>query len=181
MKKILFASLIAAFASILFTSCNNGVYDADPTTTNSNGNPLNPGGNGNGGSSFNWTGTDPMSAKINGTAWQATSISYVPGMAGLPAFVTGSGPNNSSILVYIPDNATANSVTSFNSTVTASYSANTTSGNPNDVYAASLGSGGQVQIIANDATHVTGKFYFGGKNIVGTISDITEGYFTATK
>jgi len=184
MKKILYSVLFAAFAAAGLSSCMNGDYDANPTGVVGGNNPLNPpggGGGGGGGNSFNWTGTDPMSAKVDGNAWQATSTTYIPSMVGFPASVTGTGPNNTAILVNIPDGAAANSVTNFGSMVTASWSANTTSGNPDDVYGAALGSGGAIQILENDATHVKGKFYFNAKNTSGTAVNITEGYFTATK
>ena len=183
MKKILFSILIAASASAGFSSCMNGDYDANPGGVVNGNNPLNPpgSGGGGGGGSFNWNGTDPMSAKVDGNAWQAASTTYVPSIMGFPASVTGTGPNNTAILINIPDNAAANSVTSFGSSVTASWSANTVGGNPNDVYGAALGSGGSVQILENDATHVKGKFFFNAKNSSGTAVNVTEGYFTATK
>ena len=183
MKKILIASLFAVSAFGL-QSCNNGDYDVNPAVTASGTNPLNPtggGGGGGGGNNFNWTGTDPMSAKIDGTAWQASTGSYLPAVAGFPPIVSGKGPNNSSIIVNVPDNAAANTTQNFNSSYTATYSANTTSGSPNDVYSASLGSGGSVLVIENDATHIKGKFTFNGKNPAGTAITISEGYFNITK
>ncbi len=184
MKKIIFTSLFAAFAAAGLSSCMNGDYDANPTVTATGTNPLTPvntgGGGGGGNNSFNWNGTDPMSAKINGTGWQATDITFAPSVNGLPEAVVGNGPNNTAITVYIPENAAANSVTNFNSSITASWSANTMGG-ADDVYGAAFGSGGAVQILENDATHVKGKFYFNAKNLSGGAVTVTEGYFNATK
>ena len=185
MKKLFF--IVAAIGLMSMSSCMNGDYDANPVTSNSGPNPLNTGGNGGGGgggsnSKFDWSGTDPFSAKVDGVPFQSSIVLYVPAFAGVsPASVTASGPNNTSIFVSIPDNATPNSVTNFASPVSASYSANTMSGNIGDVYGSGLGSGGAVQIIEIDATHVKGKFYFNGKSTDGGSKNITEGYFNVTK
>lgn len=71
MKKIFLSTLFIAGAAIAMTSCNNGNYDADPNTNNSNvTNPWNNnnGNNGNGGGNNGGSVTlGTMKAKINGT------------------------------------------------------------------------------------------------------------------
>src|SRR5690554_4334214 len=72
--KILTLSAMLAAAVLSFASCNKQ-YDtevSDSQTNNSNNN--NNGGGGAGGSGFNWTGTAPMSAKINGVAFVPTEV-----------------------------------------------------------------------------------------------------------
>ncbi|RYZ50770.1 MAG: hypothetical protein EOP49_13295, partial [Sphingobacteriales bacterium] len=70
MKKFLRLTLLAAGLAFGMTSCNNGDYDTDPDIDNSQEiNPLNPKGGMN--TSFDWSGTEPMSMEVNGEAWKA--------------------------------------------------------------------------------------------------------------
>ncbi len=186
MKRILYASFFAAFAALSLASCMNGDYDADPFNASSTPNPLNQnqnsgGGTSGGNSSFNWTGTDPMSAKVNGTGWQAASFTYVPAFQSFPASVVGEASDQSAITIQLPTNPTIGSTYSFGSNISGSYSVNIKSTDPDNVYGSGLGSGGQVQVTEDDATHIKGKFYFSGKNINGQTRTITEGYFNVTK
>jgi hypothetical protein len=182
MKKILITSLLAACAAMSLSSCSKA-YDANPDGVASGTNPLNPpktGGGGGGGSNFNWSGTDPMSVKIDGTAYQATtgvfgsttvgtySFDYIAGVSGTDQFMVG-----------FPVDAAAGTYTFNNSGTAASFT--TVEGGSPTVYASSLGGSGSVQIIENDATHVKGKFFGVGKNAAGTSKDFTEGYFNVTK
>lgn len=185
MKRILYASFFAACAALSLASCMNGDYDADPNNVSTTTNPLNQGQNGGGGSggnsSFNWNGSDPMSAKVNGTGWQAAEFTYLPSMQGFPASVVGKAGDKSAITIQLPTNPTINSTYSFGSNLTGSYSVNIESSDPDNVYSAGLGGGGQIQITEDDATHIKGKFYFSGKNIGGQTRTISEGYFNVTK
>src|SRR5690606_31645003 len=104
MKKILFTSLIAACAAMGLSGCISGDYDANPDGTTSGANPLNPpgsggsggsgggggtGGSGNtGGPGFNWSGTDPWSAKVDG----------------VPLVVTGSGNSRGGYIITLHGN-----------------------------------------------------------------------------
>ena len=180
MKRILLASVFAACASMGLSSCMNGDYDANPKGTNTGQNPLNPPGGGNN-NSFNWSGTAPMSAKVDGTGWNANTGSYLPPGSGLPASVMALGPNNSAIGVMFPETIAPNTIINFDGTNNGSYTPDITSSDPNAKYNASMGSGGSLQILENDASHIKGKFYFNAKNPAGTTVNITEGYFDVTK
>ncbi len=63
MKCIVYSVLLFTGLSLL-VACSNGTYTANPSSNaNSSVNPLHPLTS----SQFNWKGTDPMSANINGT------------------------------------------------------------------------------------------------------------------
>jgi hypothetical protein len=188
MKQILYASFFAAAAAIGLSSCMNGDYDANPATNSTTINPLTQtggnGGTGGGGSNnnsnFNWSGTDPMSVKINGAGWQALAGTFTA-PPGFSAFVAGNGPENTTVSIDIPTNPTINTTYSFGSNLSARYFANLGSSNPDDNYSTTNGGSGQVQILENDATHIKGKFYFTAKNTVGGSRTLAEGYFNITK
>lgn len=179
MKKFLVASLFAASAAMGLSSCMNGDYDANPATNNSGGNPLNPGG-GSGGSNFDWSGTAPMSVKLDGNAWGPGNVSYMPSVGGLPAQVFAIN-NSEQLIIAFPETTAPNTVVAFSSSNFASYTTDMNSSDISTKYTASLGSGGAVQILENDASHVKGKFYFNAKNTSGGSKNITEGYFDVTK
>lgn len=188
MKKILYASALVAISMFGMASCMNGDYDANPADRATGENPLNQGGNnGSGGSNggnnsnFNWNGSDPMSAKVNGSGWQAADAMYVPAMTGFPATIVGTGGDNSAIVVSIPNNPTINTTYSFGNNLLGSYSTDMNSQNPDDRYVSGLGGNGQVMITENDDSHIKGKFYFTGKNSVGGSRTVNEGYFNVTK
>lgn len=179
MKKFLVATVFAATAAMGLTSCMNGDYDANPVTSNTGGNPLNPGG-GTGGSKFDWSGTAPMSVKLDGNAWGPGNVSYLPSIAGLPAQVFAIN-NSEEIIIMFPETTAPNTVLTFDNTNIGSYTSDMNSGDISTKYTAAMGSGGAVQILENDASHVKGKFYFNAKNSSGGAKNITEGYFDVTK
>ena len=187
MKRILYASFFAACAALSLASCMNGDYDADPTNVSTTTNPLNQnqnnGGGGGGGSNsnFDWNGSDPMSAKVNGSGWQAASFVYAPAQQGFPANVVGESGDKSTITIQLPTNPTVNTTYSFGSNLTASYLVEKNSQNPDDLFGAGFGGSGQIQITEDDATHIKGKFYFTAKNLAGQSRTISEGYFNVTK
>lgn len=185
MKKILLASLVS-FASIGFVACSNGDYDANPNTNNGNvTNPLNTNGGGNSGggnnSSFDWSGTDPMSAKVGGNAWQATSKLAI--VSGDLFLFQGYADDNTSIGFYVNNNATEGTVYDFtaSSVEQGMYVTDKTIMDPSLMYMASVGNGGQIKILENDASHMKGLFYFNGKTKAGEEITVTEGYFNVQK
>jgi hypothetical protein len=66
---VLVASLFA------FSACNNGKYDANPSSDLSNYvNPNNPKGGTN--TTFNWSGTAPFSCEMSSNTWIAESATF---------------------------------------------------------------------------------------------------------
>ncbi len=180
MKKLILAISVLFCTAATMTSCNNGAYDADPNTNNGGTtNPINTGGNGGGnnGGSFNWTGTDPLSAKIDGTPYQATSGS-ASDLVGFLTIDAGASSPSTSFLLFFPSNTAAGNTVNFSGTAFATYTdaANTMyNGSP------SGGGSGALKILENDATHVKGLFYGTLKSSGGATKTITEGYFNVKK
>jgi hypothetical protein len=185
MKRRLFSVLFVAMAGIAFTGCNNGVYDVDPKTDNTNiFNPLNPPGGLN--TSFGWGGTDPMSAEVNGVAWKADAIYLVD----LPtdndhwvvAGTNNSGDTSSCALVFRKD-VEAGKVYYLHIGNTEQYASYTSKqSDPNTVYASTLTQQGQIKILENDNTHIKGLFFFMGKSpATGLWINIGKGYFNVNK
>jgi hypothetical protein len=188
MKRLLYASIFATTAALGLSSCIRADYDADPKTVSNGVNPLtqtnnNNGGGNNGGNnnSFNWSGTDPMSAKIDGAAWQATAGEYQT-PSGFPVTVEAAADDGSFMRINIPTNATLNTVYTFSNNLTGSYAGPGAVGDPDQIYNAGQGGSGQIMITEEDASHIKGKFTFTGKNFSGKgTKTITEGYFNVNK
>ena len=172
MKKLVLSAALLITSSLAMISCNNGDYDANPDTNNSGTPPPVIGG---GGGSFDWSGTDPMSAKVDGNSFQATSGSgtYFPfnGSASISAEA-----NSRRIAIAIPENTAAGTVVNVNGMSSISITDNLT-----DVYSSSFGGNGSVKILENDATHIKGLFSGQCKNMSGAVKNISEGYFNITK
>lgn len=174
MKKLVLSAALLITSSLAMISCNNGDYDANPDTNNS-GTPPPVIGGGSGGGSFNWSGTDPMSAKIDGNAFQAAS--------GTGHYIAFSGSasisadnNGKTITILIPENTAAGATLNVGGSSSLTIQENIT-----DIYSSSFGGNGSVKILENDATHIKGLFYGQCKNMSGTAKSITDGYFNITK
>jgi hypothetical protein len=193
MKKLLLVAFSATL-SLGFFACNNGAYDANPNTNNSSTtNPLNQnnggnnggGNNGGGNSSFNWSGTDPMSALVDGVLWKAGSVKYTDqmGIIFISGFKNPSDPNTASMNFSFQNTTIeAGKIYEFN-TANPNYAAIYSESlmDLNQQYAANL-VGGKIKILECDATHVKGLFYFTGKNVnTNKTVTVTEGYFNVTK
>lgn len=190
MKKLLYASLFVASAG--FAACNNGDYDANPNVNNSNtANPINTGGNTGGGNNggFNWSGTDPMSAKIDGSAWQAATSHAAE--VGILNELTIDGETSdynatstgSAFALSVPIHPVPGTVYTCNSTNTSfSYTDATqnSGGGSAGVYNTGFGGSGAIKI-TDTATNIKGYFYGTVKNASGTAKTITEGYFNVPK
>lgn len=175
MKKLILAASLL-FSAATFTACNNGVYDADPNTNNSSTTvPGNLGGGTD--SKFDWKGTDPFSAKVDGIAFQANDVSAIS-LGGV--LVVSGSPSNSSqdITLYLPENVVAGGKYAFSTSTFGIYTDAS-----NVLYAANAAQGGSggIKILETDESHVKGLFYFTAKNPNGTTKTITEGYFNAPK
>lgn len=172
MKKLVLSAALLITSSLAMISCNNGNYDANPDTNNS-GTPPPVLSGGGGGGSFNWTGTDPMSAKIAGTGFQGSSGSYMAfnGSASISASQGGT-----TITILIPENTAAGATVNAGGSSSISVQENIT-----DIYASSFGGNGSIKILENDATHIKGLFYGQCKNMSGAAKSITDGYFNIKK
>jgi hypothetical protein len=184
MKKYILSALIIAGAGFGLLSCNNGDYDADPNADYSNGiNPLNPKGGIN--TNFDWTGSDPMSAEINGNAWKADGAFYLVDMFDTTeAYIVGANfsGDTSGITLRMERNVEPNKlyyVNMGNTKNTASYT--NAMSDPNDLYASTLANLGAVKILENDATHIKGLFYFLAKSETGIYLNVQKGYFNIDK
>ena len=179
MKKFVIAAAILMSSSMAIMSCDNGAYDADPGTNNNGVPPIGipgGGGSGGGGGSFNWTGTDPMSAKIDGTPFQATGTGNYIEMSGF--YIVSAGNAGTSILINFPSAPSANTVYSFNTTTSASMTEGSNSYTSNTA----AGGSGAVKVLENDATHIKGYFYGVFKSpLGGGTKTVTDGYFNVTK
>jgi hypothetical protein len=178
MKKILFISAFAACAAMGMSSCMNGDYDANPDTVNTGGNPLTPvnpgggGGNSNDPAYYSWNGTDPVSAKIDGAAYQATGAMALD----LSGIITLQASGGGKMVQVMFPSATANG------TILECNSTSTNIITVDNNYTSATGSGGKIYVIENDATHCKGKFFGNLKMISGGGNmDVTEGYFNVTK
>jgi hypothetical protein len=190
MKKVLFSTLFAACAAMGLSSCMNGDYDANPNGVNSGTNPLSQpntggsGGTGGGGGGitgnfndaayYSWTGTDPLSVKINGTLHQATGASVLD-MGGIIG-ITATG-NGKTVSLSLPSGAANGSIHTLSSSSIATVTLQDGS-----TYYSPTGSGGAIYVMENDNTHIKGKFVANVKVLSGSDNrNLTEGYFNATK
>lgn len=170
MKIFTLASLMA-IASFTFFSCSK--------QTNTNISDSQTGGNINPLSKFDWEGTAPLSAKVDGRAFLATSVT-VHEFFGY-YYITGDANDGSSISPGIPVSATEGQVYSFPSPANLNWQNSSSSMEENIV----LGAGkGQCKIITNNATVIEGYFWADMKdytNVRDTTVRITQGYFKVDK
>ncbi len=179
MKKVLF-SIIAVLAACTFFACSNGDYNANlSSNANISLNPLYVLDS----AGFNWTGTDAISANINGNFFNvdSTKVSFSLSPTGTN-IITGYispgrglrlelndvyatniyplGLNNTYRLMMYQDSIGANAVT----------------------YYSNLGNVGQVQILRNDPQRIIGKFHFQALDTSKTlVLSVTNGWFNIGK
>ncbi|HRO43640.1 MAG TPA: DUF6252 family protein [Flavipsychrobacter sp.] len=182
MKKLLYSVLFIASAGLGLAGCSNGDYSAN---TNAGGlNPLNPvGGIDN---TFGWGGTDPMSLELNGEGWKADNVVMVeaPGndKAWLISGMKFSGDTSVCTILLQKNLKEGNSYFVFygNTDNTASFATNMR--DPNQIYASTLTSLGEIRILENKSTHIKGLFYFLAKNPnTSQYVNIQRGYFKVDK
>ncbi len=126
---------------------------------------------------YNWSGTDPMSAEINGTPWLASTATYSEfngwkGVAGFDGSLKG-------ISIALKDISAGTEYTlkdSFTNNTAFYIPA------PGSDQMCSNTTDNRVKILENDATHIKGYFFFSTFNsITGTTNKVTKGYFNITK
>lgn len=174
MKILSIAALVVA-GLMSFSSCNKQyntqVSDSNDTTNNNNG----VGGSSTGG--FKWTGTAPMSAKINGVVFVPTAVTLTKN--GDYYSVQGHDDNGTFLSAVFPVSAAAGKVFSSPNPALLGLITGSSHGTLN------LGSmNGKIKIVTNSTTVVEGYFYgdmvdFSGLN--GIVIPVTEGYFKVDK
>ncbi len=190
MKGRLFYLLLSFFCAAGFAACNNGEYDANPAGVNNNKNYLDSllngdtSGTGTTGTSFNWTGTAPMSAKIEGADFLAETnfAGDILGDIQLGGYNTS---GDRGISIQFPGSASVDQVFSLGAGGAAS--ATLREGDLADpdarTFGSAAGSGGSLKITRIDADTVEGYFFFNAKEViagsgVGTDTrNVTQGYF----
>jgi hypothetical protein len=167
-------------ATCTFFACSNGDYNANPTSAaNGSVNPfelLDSAG-------FNWSGTNSISANINGNFFNvdSTKVNFNLTATGTNV-ITGYlspgrglrfelnevyanniyplGYNNKYRLMEYHDSVGTNAVT----------------------YYSYFGNVGQVQILRNDPLRIIGRFHFQALNMVnGTVINVSNGWFNIGK
>lgn len=170
MKKLILAASLLFCTAATMTSCNNGDYDADPTTNNS-GIAIPDITADNNNNKFNWTGTAPLSVKVDGKAFQATTGSITASNGTLTIYAAAGV--EASVTFSIPDIIPVGGTYIFTTGNSAQYTENVT-----DIYNTALAGSGAVRITENDNSHVAGLFYFNAKGTTGKVKALTQGYFS---
>jgi len=130
---------------------------------------------------WDWTGTDPMSAEIDGVPWQAITASYYGPISPSLANLRGSDGNGLIIGITSGSDFPVGVFDIYGSINDIGAVTNMTSG---EIYNSTYMKLGQVKVLENDATHIKGLFYFNAKEnvAVGTKKiRITKGYFNILK
>ena len=157
-------------------ACSNGDYNTNAgSVASSSANPLNQLDS----AGFNWTGTDPLSAKINGqlVVFDSATTNYsfslgvnaVLGIKGIQGLILslkdvyGDNIYNIGYQQYTHYGCWYDTLTS-----------------PTAQYVSYNGNVGQVLVLRND-TRFIGKFYFQGKNAKGELLNVSEGWFNVPK
>ena len=179
MKKLLF-SIMAVVGACTFFACSNGDYIANPTSNANNSvNPLNVLDS----AAFSWTGSDAISAYVNGT--------YVHIDSNHTSFYLSSvdGSNNiSGILgvshgfVFVLKNVYAGSVYDMSYNDFDHYVSWSDSVDTPRTYYSYLGNVGQIQIERNDPLRMIAKFHFQALDKVnGIVMNISNGWMNIHK
>jgi len=163
----------ASLVTLLSLGACNKQYDVKVEESQANGIP----GSGNGaGVGFNWKGSAPMSAKIDGKPWLAKEI-RVANAAGLYYNVLGQ-TDDVIMSVSIPANAKVGQVFAMPAPSGASLVI------PAVV---TMGASGSLKVTMNTATTLEGYFYSTLKSTPGipgspdTTIKVSEGYFKVNK
>lgn len=173
MKKLI--SLCTLSTVFILAACNKS-DNANPSNNNSNNN------NTNTSTDFNWSGTPPLSVKVDGVDFVPdltdTANVQVFDFAGYTNLMV-TDKNNVTIAVSVQSNATANTEYTMPSPDNISYTHDT----PDTTYVLQAKTG-KYKIITNNATTLEGLFTATLYDPTNTIKDtktLTNGYFKITK
>ena len=178
MKNGFYTILLFAVICGVFAACTGGNYNASPDN-NANGavNPLTPLTS----SQFTWTGTDPISATINGVPWVASLGTWSFDTAGGGANVL-TGVSGSTVVQLYLSGVYAGNIYGMNyhdygqfvdvsDSVSGAYYS----------YSSVYGNSGEVQIVENDSARIKGYFYAKCLTPSGQVLVINNGYFNLPK
>lgn len=195
MKKLLLTASVIISATTLFSSCDNGKYDAQPNTDLSNYvNPSNPKGGVFTG--FDWGGTAPMSCEITGNYWQANDATFqtttINSVDYIEVIGTKFGIPKTAFHLYFKASEMAD-----NKEFSLNWVGDTYGGNyyadVDSVYFAVVdrpkytfsseghAKEGRAKIISYDGLHIKGLFYMIPRNPNGYFINVQKGFFDITK
>lgn len=178
MKKILFSIIFIATATTFF-ACNNGDYNANATSpANNSVNPLDVLDS----AGFNWSGTDAVSAYVNGNFVHIDSTQAYFTFTGGANVINAYYGISRGFSLHLED-VYGNNIYPMGYSITNRYitfSDSLATGPIN--YFSYYGNVGQVQIIRNDPTRIVGRFHFQGLDkINGTLINVSNGWFSLHK
>ncbi|MBC7554288.1 MAG: hypothetical protein H7257_09940 [Taibaiella sp.] len=181
MKKI-FLSIIAVLSALQFTACSNGEYIANPTTeANVSANPLNPYST----DAFSWSGTDAVSAKINGANYNCDSFHTTWSLDSGYNVITAYNATNYGLVLTMKDVYVGQTYTmGFGKTARMGVWQDTSGTGVNKAksFVSYFGNAGQINIIKNDSARLIGKFYFQALDSPGgKVINVSEGWFNINK
>lgn len=179
MKKVLF-SIIAGIGACTFFACSNGDYNANPTSaSNESINPFNLLDS----AAFNWSGTDAISANINGNFFNvdSTKTGFILTSGGTNVITGYISPGHG--LRFDLNEVYGNNIypLGYNNSYRAmSFQDSLPTGVK--TYYSYFGNVGQVQIIRNDPQRIIGRFHFQALNMLnGDVVNVSNGWFNIRK
>ena len=178
MKKILF-SIIFVVTATTFFACNNGDYNSNITSAaNASVNPMNILDS----AGFNWTGTDAVSATVNGTFVHIDSTQAFFAFTGGANVITAYYGIAHGFAMHLED-VYSNNIYPMGYKVTNRWMQFVDSPATGPItYYSYFGNVGQVQIIRNDPTRIVGRFQFQGLDkINGQLINVSNGWFSLHK
>jgi len=173
MKNIFRGALLCVTVAF-FAACSNGDYVANPANaSNSSINPLDPLKP----ADFTWTGTEPISADVNGV-----NMVFSGGWALDSGKNIIAGTNGTSWMYLSLKDVYAVNLYGMGYNTYTTWGAYWDSlGVSGSAYYSYLGNSGAVYITRNDSAGMVGQFYFLGVNARGQYKNITHGYFKIDK
>lgn len=178
MKKALF-SIISVIAATAFFACNNGDYNANPSSAaNESVNPfytLDSAG-------FDWTGADAVTAYVNGNYVHMDSpIVHYDFLSGTNVITAYPSPNKGFRIEL--NGVYANNIypLGLNNYTNVMVYLDSVANLPVSFYSF-FGNVGQVQIIRNDPDRIMGRFHFQAlTGVNGTLINVSKGWFNVRK
>ena len=178
MKKLLF-SIMAVCGACTFFACSNGDYNVNTdAVANTNINPLNLLDY----AGFNWTGTDVISANVNGVNVVIDSIhsNFVLSSDGTNV-ITGYLGVSHGFAFYLKDVYGGN-IYPMGYTITNRYAQWSDSIGAPKTYFSFFGNVGQIQVLRNDPLRLIAKFHFQALDkLGGTVYAINNGWINIHK